>query len=144
MGSLAAFGRLAAAGWSLARNDALLPRELDGLYPPRIATLSRSIRGLAGRQAREGRPGERLARSLEGLGPVAIKLGQLLSTRADIFGAEFAEDLSRLKDKLDPFPTDVARREVEACLGRPIDSLYSSFGEPVAAASLAQAHDAPA
>ena len=142
MGSLAAFGRLAAAGWSLARNDALLPRELDGLYPPRIATLSRSIRGLAGRQAREGRPGERLARSLEGLGPVAIKLGQLLSTRADIFGAEFADDLSRLKDKLDPFPTDVARREVEACLGRPIDSLYSSFGEPVAAASLAQAHDA--
>ncbi|MBP7700956.1 MAG: 2-polyprenylphenol 6-hydroxylase [Phenylobacterium sp.] len=142
MGSLAAFGRLAAAGWSLARNDALLPRELDGLYPPRIATLSRSIRGLAGRQAREGRPGERLARSLEGLGPVAIKLGQLLSTRADIFGAEFAGDLSRLKDKLDPFPTDVARREVETCLGRPIDSLYSSFGEPVAAASLAQAHDA--
>ena len=142
MGSLAAFGRLTAAGWSLARNDALLPRELDGLYPPRIATLSRSIRGLAGRQAREGRPGERLARSLEGLGPVAIKLGQLLSTRADIFGAEFAGDLSRLKDKLDPFPTDVARREVETCLGRPIDSLYSSFGEPVAAASLAQAHDA--
>ncbi len=43
MGSLAAFGRLAAAGWSLARNDALLPRELDGLYPPRIATLSRSL-----------------------------------------------------------------------------------------------------
>lgn len=142
MGSLAALGRLTAAAWSLARNDALLPRELDALYPPRIQSLSRAIRGLGGRQARDGRPGERLARSLERLGPVAIKLGQLLSTRADIFGAEFADDLSRLKDKLDPFPTAVARREVELCLGRSIDSLFSTFGEPVAAASLAQAHDA--
>jgi hypothetical protein len=39
---------------------------------------------------------ERLARCLEGLGPVAIKTGQLLSTRADIFGVEFAGDLARL------------------------------------------------
>ena len=142
MGSVAAFVRLTAAGWSLARNDALLPRELDDIYPPTVQALSRGLRVFAGRQAREGRPGERLARSLERLGPVAIKLGQLLSTRADIFGAAFAEDLSRLKDKLDPFPTDVARREVELALGRPIESLFASFGEPVAAASLAQAHEA--
>ena len=98
MGSLAAFGRLAAAGWSLARNDALLPRELEDLYPPSVRALSGALRVFASRQARDGRPGERLARSLERLGPVAIKLGQLLSTRADIFGAEFADDLSRLKD----------------------------------------------
>jgi len=142
MGSLAAFGRLAAAGWSLARNDALLPRELDELYPPSVKALSKSLRIFAGRQAREGRPRERLARSLEKLGPVAIKLGQLLSTRADIFGAAFADDLSRLKDKLDPFPTVIARREVELALGRPIDTLFAAFGEPVAAASLAQAHEA--
>ncbi|WP_374657326.1 2-polyprenylphenol 6-hydroxylase [Phenylobacterium sp.] len=142
MGSLAAFGRLAAAGWSLARNDALLPRELDELYPPAVKALSKSLRIFAGRQARDGRPGERLARSLEKLGPVAIKLGQLLSTRADIFGAAFAEDLSRLKDRLDPFPTEIARREVELALGRPIDTLFASFGAPVAAASLAQAHEA--
>lgn len=142
MGRVAAFARLTAAAWSLARNDALLPRELDDLYPPAAQALSRALRIFAGREAREGRPGERLARSLERLGPVAIKLGQLLSTRADIFGAAFAEDLSRLKDKLDPFPTDVARREVELALGRPISSLFASFGEPVAAASLAQAHEA--
>lgn len=142
MGSLAAFGRLAAAAWSLTRNDALLPRELDDLYPPSVKALSQSLRAFAGPEARSGRPGERLARSLEKLGPVAIKLGQLLSTRADIFGAPFADDLSRLKDKLPPFPTDVARREVELALGRPIDAVFSSFGEPVAAASLAQAHEA--
>ncbi len=142
MGGLAAFGRLTAAGWMLARNDALLPRELDALYPPAVRTLGVALRLLAGRQARQGRPGERLARSLERLGPVAIKLGQLLSTRADIFGTEFAQDLARLKDALAPFPTDLARREVELTLGRPVASLFATFGEPVAAASLAQAHEA--
>jgi ubiquinone biosynthesis protein len=142
MGGLAAFGRLIGAGWTLARNDALLPRELDALYPSGVRTLARLIRLPAGAQARNGRPGERLARSLEHLGPVAIKLGQLLSTRADIFGVQFAEDLSRLKDRLAPFPEDLARREVERALGRPVADLFSRFGTPVAGASLAQAHDA--
>ena len=48
------------------------------------------------------------------MGPVAIKLGQFLSTRADIFGLAFADDLAHLKDRLPPFPTDIARAEVEA------------------------------
>ena len=99
------------AGLLLARNDALLPRELDALYPPGLKFLANLSRIAAGPSSRVGRPGERLARSLERLGPVAIKLGQLLSTRADIFGETFALDLARLKDKLDPFPTDQARRE---------------------------------
>jgi ubiquinone biosynthesis protein len=142
MSGVGAFGRLLGAGWSLVRNDALLPHELDMLYSPGVRTLSKGLRLFAGRQARMGRPGERLARSLENLGPVAIKLGQLLSTRADIFGREFAEDLSRLKDRLEPFPTSVARAEVEYALGRPIESLFAHFGESVAAASLAQAHEA--
>lgn len=137
-----AFGRLIGAAWMLVRNDALLPRELDPLYDGGVRTLSRALRLLSGRGARQGRPGERLARSLERLGPVAIKLGQLLSTRADIFGGQFAEDLSRLKDRLEPFPTSVARAEVEYALGRPVESLFTTFGEPVAAASLAQAHEA--
>ncbi len=130
------------AGLLLARNDALLPRELDALYPPGLKFLANLSRMVAGPSSKVGRPGERLARSLERLGPVAIKLGQLLSTRADIFGEPFALDLARLKDKLDPFPTDQARREVELTLGRPVESLFSSFGSAVAAASLAQAHEA--
>lgn len=137
-----AFVRLIGAAWVLARNDALLPRELDLVYPPGVRTLSRALRLFAGREAQAGRPGERLARSFERLGPVAIKLGQLLSTRADIFGRRFAEDLSRLKDRLEPFPTSIARAEVEYALGRPVESFFLSFGEPVAAASLAQAHEA--
>ncbi|MDP3175552.1 MAG: 2-polyprenylphenol 6-hydroxylase, partial [Phenylobacterium sp.] len=75
-------------------------------------------------------------------GPVAIKLGQLMSTRADVFGAEFAQDLSRLKDRLAPFSQELARSEVELALGRPIESLFAHFGPPVAGASLAQAHEA--
>jgi ubiquinone biosynthesis protein len=142
MSGPAAFGRLLGAGWTLIRNDALLPRELDLLYTPSLRTLSRALRLFSGPQARKGRPGERLGRSLEQLGPVAIKLGQLLATRGDIFGAPFAEDLSHLKDRLAPFPTEIARAQVEAELGRSIESLFSSFGEPVAAASLAQAHAA--
>jgi ubiquinone biosynthesis protein len=142
MSGPAAFGRLIGAGWMLARNDALLPRELEPLYPPPVQALSKALRLAAGRGARDGRPGERLGRALERLGPVAIKLGQLLSTRADIFGREFAEDLSRLKDRLEPFPMPVARAELERALGRPVGELFAAFGPPVAAASLAQAHEA--
>ena len=94
MARLGAFARLLSASWVLARNDALLPREAQGAYPPGVRRLGRVLRLLAGPGARMGRPGERLARSLEPLGPVAIKLGQLLSTRGDIFGRAFAEDLS--------------------------------------------------
>jgi len=142
MSGPAALGRLIGAVWRLIRNDALLPRELDLLYTPGLRALSKSLRLFAGSGGRQGRPGERLARSLEQLGPVAIKLGQLLGTRGDIFGPAFAEDLSHLKDRLAPFPTAVARAQIEDELGQPVESLFAEFGEPVAAASLAQAHAA--
>jgi ubiquinone biosynthesis protein len=70
LASLGAAARLAAAGWRLARADALLPRELRALYPPALHRLSRLAGVLAGPGARRGRPGERLARCLEGMGPV--------------------------------------------------------------------------
>lgn len=139
---LAAFLRLLAAGWTLIRPDALIPRELDEVLPPGVRTVARLLRVFAGRQARDGRPGERLARTLERLGPVAIKLGQVLSTRADIFGTVFASDLARLKDALPPFPLDQARAEVERELGKPLAEIFPVFGEAVGAASLAQAHRA--
>jgi ubiquinone biosynthesis protein len=100
------------------------------------------MRTLAGGSRAKGRPGERLARAFEELGPAAVKLGQLLSSRADIFGVEFAEDLTHLKDRLPPFPLEVAKAEVEAGLGRPLGAMFASFEPPVAAASLAQAHPA--
>ena len=142
MASLSAYLRLIDVGWTLARADALLPRELDAVLPPGPRALGRLLRLFSGGEARRGRPGERLARALERLGPVSIKMGQFLSTRADIFGIEFAEDLSHLKDRLPPFATALARAEVAAALGRPLDSLFTDFEDPVAAASLAQAHRA--
>jgi len=134
--------RLLAAGWGLVRADALLPRELDPLLPAQARWAARALRLFAGREARRGRPGERLAHAFERQGPVAIKLGQFLSTRADVFGEQFATDLGRLKDRLPPFPTAVARAEVAAALGRPVEAVFASFEGPVAAASLAQAHPA--
>ncbi|MGI8841192.1 MAG: 2-polyprenylphenol 6-hydroxylase [Caulobacteraceae bacterium] len=138
----ASLARLASATWTLIRADALLPREIDGQLPSGLRALARFLRLFAGPAARAGRPGERLARTLEHLGPVAIKLGQFLSTRGDVFGPAFAEDLSRLKDRLAPFPTAEAAAEVERALGRSVDVLFSSFENTVAAASLAQAHRA--
>ena len=134
--------RLLVAGFVLAHNDALAPREAAHLLPAPARLPAAVLRTLAGGAAAKGRPGERLARAFEALGPAAIKLGQLLSTRADIFGAEVAADLSRLKDRLPPFAMDEARAEVARSLERPLESVFASFEPPVAAASLAQAHPA--
>jgi ubiquinone biosynthesis protein len=124
------------------RADALLPRELDPFLPAQARFAARTLRLFSGREARRGRPGERLAHAFERLGPVSIKLGQFLSTRADVFGETFAMDLGRLKDRLPPFPSDLAREEARAVLNRPFESVFASFEPPVAAASLAQAHPA--
>ena len=134
--------RLIGAGWVLVRHDALAPRELAPQLPAPVRWAGSALRLMSGPQARRGRPGQRLAHALETLGPAAIKLGQLLSTRADIFGSEFSDDLARLKDQLPPFDMRTAKEEVERSLGRPIASLFASFDPPVAAASLAQAHPA--
>ncbi|MDH4385355.1 MAG: 2-polyprenylphenol 6-hydroxylase [Caulobacter sp.] len=137
-----AMGRLIAVAWDLIRSDALLPRELDRDLPAPARLAGRLLRLGAGPSARLGRPGERLARVLERQGPAAIKLGQFLSTRADILGDAFASDLARLKDRLAPFPTAQARQEIERALGRPLDAVFLDFDDPVAAASLAQVHPA--
>ncbi len=129
-------------GWRLARADALLPREAEPYLPAGAVAAGRALRLFAGPQEKKGRPGARLARVLETSGPVAIKLGQFLATRADIFGEAFADDLAHLRDRLPPFDTASARAAVEATIGKPIESLFAEFGPPVAAASIAQAHSA--
>ena len=142
MSRLGSYGRLAAAALVLIRSDALIPRELDPLLPPGTRALAAFLRLFEGREGRAGRPGERLAAALERLGPVGVKLGQLLSTRADIFGGDFADDLSRLKDRLPPFPAEEAKAEVAAALQVPFDEVFAEFEEAAAGASLAQAHRA--
>jgi ubiquinone biosynthesis protein len=140
--SIASYFRLIGAGWVLLRHDALIPREVDPFLPAGLRATGRVFRLFAGGEANKGRPGQRLARAFETLGPVAIKLGQLLSTRADVFGLEFADDLGHLKDRLPPFPLDQARAAVELALDRKLETLFSRFEPAVAAASLAQAHEA--
>jgi len=81
-------------------------------------------------------------RALTALGPAYIKFGQILSTRPDVVGPELAGQLRVLQDRLAPFPTAVAKAEVEKELGLKVDQIFSSFSEPVAAASLAQVHKA--
>ena len=141
-GRFSALPRLVGALWRLIRADALAPREISADLPPAARVAAGSLRLFAGREARVGRPGERLARVLEREGPVAVKLGQFLSTRADIFGPRFADDLARLKDRLPPFPSSVAAAEIERALGRPLTSLFSRFDDSIGAASLAQVHAA--
>ena len=81
-------------------------------------------------------------RALTALGPAYIKFGQILSTRPDVVGDELAVQLRVLQDKLPPFSRAVAKAEIERDVGIRVDDVFSSFSEPVAAASLAQVHKA--
>jgi predicted unusual protein kinase regulating ubiquinone biosynthesis (AarF/ABC1/UbiB family) len=79
--------------------------------------------------------------SLLQLGPTFIKLGQLFSTRSDLFPAEFVEELSKLQDRVPAFPADKAVATVERELGAPVAQLFQEFDPvPIAAASLGQVH----
>ncbi len=81
-------------------------------------------------------------RALTALGPAYIKFGQILSTRPDVVGAEMAQELQVLQDKLPPFSLADAKRVVEHEMEQPLDAVFSGFSEPVAAASIAQVHRA--
>ncbi len=135
------FFRVWRAVRTLARHDALVPQEYLDIMPPRVR-LARRILRLGNRADTSAPPGVRLSRALESLGPSYIKLGQVLATRSDVVGIETARALENLQDNLPPFPTDKAKRVVEDALDRPLGAVFSEFGEPVAAASIAQVHEA--
>jgi ubiquinone biosynthesis protein len=141
MSSLAASLRLMRAGWVLAREGVFASIPVEGLTGL-AAFGQRAVKLLAKRGGNSATRELRLARAISRLGPSYIKLGQFLATRPDVVGKQLAQDLSRLQDKMDSFPTAQARQMIEDSIGRSVDELYDSFDDAIAAASIAQVHPA--
>lgn len=96
-----------------------------------------------GRAARMTRIAQRFHVLAVDLGGLMIKVGQYLSSRLDVLPPEITRELAGLQDEVPPVPFDAIRRHAEAELGVPLERAYASFDpEPLAAASLGQAHRA--
>ncbi len=86
---------------------------------------------------------ERVRKTLEELGPIFIKFGQMLSTRRDLLPDDVADELERLQDAVPPFPGAIAQQLIEKAFERPIDQIFDEFETvPLASASIAQVHAA--
>ncbi|MGM0564655.1 MAG: ubiquinone biosynthesis regulatory protein kinase UbiB [Pseudomonadota bacterium] len=94
-------------------------------------------------QRRSGSEAERIRAALVDLGPIFVKFGQILSTRRDILPDDVADQLAQLQDRVPPFASERAHREIEAAFGRPASQLFARFEDrPIASASIAQVHGA--
>ena len=79
----------------------------------------------------------------EDLGPIFVKLGQMISTRKDLLNEDIAMELAKLQDHVTPFDGDIAKKLIESELNKSISDIFSSFDKkPMASASIAQVHPA--
>ena len=117
----------------------LLPRE----HRPISYTLMRIVLFWIRTQHKALSLPERLRLSLQSLGPIYIKLGQMLSTRRDLLPPIFADQLAYLQDNVPPFCGELAIKQIESSLGKRIDELFENFdATALASASIAQVHTA--
>ena len=108
-----------------------------------VVTLSRRMMRRGGGKAAHLSPPERLRLAMEELGPTFIKLGQLLSTRADIIPASFIKEFARLQDCVPSIPFPQIKEQIELELGVPVEERFLVLEEEsIAAASIAQVHKA--
>ena len=127
-------------------------KDVDPSILPPAARLPLAVAKLLGSRsmgpAAQQAPGKaakgiaKLPAAISRLGPSYVKLGQFLATRPDVVGAGVVRQLELLQDRMAPFPRTVAIASIEAAFGEPLDHIFISFGEPVAAASIAQVHRA--
>lgn len=148
--SLGSLLRLTRAMFVLARAGVF--SDVDPSILPPTARLPLALARLFAAPSPKKRGGKGVAKKASGLanlpgaigrlGPSYVKLGQFLATRPDVVGVAVVKQLELLQDRMEPFPRAVAITTIEAAFGRPLDRIFFSFGEPVAAASIAQVHRA--
>lgn len=87
--------------------------------------------------------GESIRITLEQLGPVFVKFGQILSTRRDLLPEDIADELEKLQDQVPPFSGELSRAILEKSYKQPIENIFATFDlKPFASASIAQVHGA--
>jgi ubiquinone biosynthesis protein len=134
-GSTGSLLRMARAGWVLAREGVF-----DGVDPTLLPPEARPLLALGKLVARKGRGPGALTRAISRLGPNYVKLGQFLATRPDVVGVAAVKELEALQDRMAPFPRADAVKTIESSFGAPLETVFASLSEPVAAASIAQVH----
>src|ERR1035437_2222719 len=84
---------------------------------------------------------ERMRMAIDELGTSFVKLGQILSTRADLLPPAFTKELSKLQSSLKPLPLEVTRKVISDELGHSADEVFSSFDpQPIGVASIGQVY----
>ncbi len=130
--------------WGIAahyRLDTLIPAdELPGKAKPILKLVHTHPSAWS---SREKNNPLKLKQALEDMGPLAIKLGQLLSTRRDLIPPEILSQLTLLQDQVKPFDVNIAKARISESLKADISTLFARFDDkPLAAASIAQVHTA--